>query len=242
MVDLARLRLVLVGFHVYHVVLLEVESRGVEDVGRCEVEVFDRAHAVHLARHGHLRTHAVYGHVAGHRQSVENRNLVARDIVESGAGHFADDRNLHVGELYVDRWVVDVSAVDDLFGDGLGQFAAGLALAFDLADHGHFEHAVLVDGAHLERLRVCCAGDVGSRERIVGGRRVERHCQFGVLAVDDDRQPVERLDADLSVFGDLFRCEGLGVLQIPYALLCGARNEQYAEDRCPDEKAELLHF
>lgn len=55
-------------------------------------------------------------------------------------------------------------------------------------------------------------------------------------------QPVERLDADLSVFGDLFGCEGLGVLQIPYALLCGARNEQYAEDRCPDEKAELLHF
>ena len=240
--DFARLRLVLVGFHVYHVVLLEVENRGVEDVGRREVEVFDRAHAVRFARHGHFRAHAVHGHVAGHRQRVEYRDLVARDVVESGTGHLADHRNLHVGELHVDRGVVDVSALDDFFGDGLGQFAAGLALAFDLADHGHVEHPFLVDGAHLERLRACCAGDVGSRERVVGGCRVERHCQFGVLAVDDDRQPVERLDADLSVFGDLFGCEGLGVLQIPYALLCGARNEQYAEDRCPDEKAELLHF
>ena len=157
-------------------------------------------------------------------------------------GHLADDRNLHVGELYVYRRVVDIPALDDLVGYGLRQFAPGFALALDLSDHGHFEHAVLVVGAHLERLRVCRAGDVGSRERIVGGRRVERHCQFGVLAVDDDRQPVERLDADLSVFGDLFGCEGLGVLQVPYTLLCGARNEQYAEDRCPDEKAELLHF
>ena len=52
---------------------------------------------------------------------------------------------------------------------------------------------------------------------------------------------VERLDADLSVFGDLFGREGLGVLQIPDAFLCGARNEQNAENRCPDEKAELLH-
>ena len=77
---------------------------------------------------------------------------------------------------------------------------------------------------------------------ICNHRHIEGQCQFGVLAVDDDRQPVERLDADLSVFGDLFGCEGLGVLQVPYTLLCGARNEQYAEDRCPDEKAELLHF
>ena len=167
--------------------------------------------------------------------------LVYDQLTAARAGDFADDRNLHVGELHVDRGVVDIAALLDLFGDGLGQLAAGLSRAFDLADHGHVEHPFLVDGAHLERLRACCAGDVGSRERVVGGCRVERHCQFGVLAVDDDRQPVERLDADLSVFGDLFGREGLGVLQIPDAFLCGARNEQNAEDRCPDEKAELLH-
>ena len=173
-------------------------------------------------------------------RASKNRNLVARDIrIRVATSPMTEifmsaNCTLTVGSLMYPPSMI--------FSAMVGQFAAGLALAFDLADHGHFEHAVLVDGAHLERLRVCRAGDVGSRERIVGGRRVERHCQFGVLAVDDDRQPVERLDADLSVFGDLFRCEGLGVLQIPYALLCGARNEQYAEDRCPDEKAELLHF
>ena len=68
------------------------------------------------------------------------------------AGDFADDRNLHVGELHVDRRVVDIPALDDLVGDGLCQFAAGLSLAVDLPDHGHVEHAVLVHRADLQRL------------------------------------------------------------------------------------------
>ena len=239
--DLTRLRLVFIGFYIDHVVLLEVEGRGVEDVGRREVEVFDRAHAVHFTRHGHVGTHSVYGHVAGHCQRIEDRDLIARNIVISGTRHLADDRNFHVGELYVDRGVVDISALDDLVGDGLRQFAAGLALAFDFADHGYFEHAVFIDGAHLKRLRSGCAGYVRSRERVVGRSCVEWHGQLGVLAVDDNRQPVEGLDADLAVFGDLFGRERLGVLDIPYTFLCRARNEQYAEDRCPDKKAELLH-
>ena len=46
-------------------------------------------------------------------------------------GDFADDRNLHVGELHVDRRVVDIPALDDLVGDGLhllgvGGIASGL--------------------------------------------------------------------------------------------------------------------
>ena len=136
--------------------------------------------------------------------------------------HLADYRNLHVRELHVYRRVVDIPALDDLVGYGLRQFAPGFALALDLSDHGHFELSVFIHRADLQRL-VGGASVIGrSGQGAQRRRRVERHGQFGVLAVDDDRQPVEGLDAYLAVFCDLFGRERLGILQVPCTLLRGA--------------------
>ena len=108
--------------------------------------------------------------------------------------------------------------------------AAGFSLAVDLPDHGHVEHAVLVHRADLQRLvgRRTVRGD--SRHGTQRGRRVERHGQFGVFAVDHDRQPVEGLDPYLAAFGDLFGRKRVRVLQVPGTFLRGAGRDQQGQD------------
>ena len=160
--DLGRLGLVLVGLDVYDVVLLEVEGRGAEDIFRGEIEYLDGPFAVCLAGNDDFVAHAVNGHVAGHGQCVEDRDPVAVDLEAAGMGDLSDDGELHVGELYVYRGVVDVAALDDLVGNQPGEFVAGEALALDGPDDGHQDASVLIDGSGLERLDIRKrAGSVG---------------------------------------------------------------------------------
>ena len=80
---------------------------------------------------------------------VQQGDAVVGDVVLSGTGDLSDDRDFHVGELYIDRRVADVSAFPDFVRDFPGQFTTGLALALNGADDRHIEVAVFIDGPDL---------------------------------------------------------------------------------------------
>lgn len=238
--DFSGLCLVLVGFDVYDVVLLEVEGRGVEDLLRGEVEDFEGSHAVGFAGHDDFVADAVDGHVAGQGESVEDGDLVPVDFENTGSGDLADDGDLQVCKADVDRGVVDVASVDDFAGDPVGEFGAGESFAVDGSDDGHADASVFIDGVYLERLvSGCCGG--GSGERAERRRGVERHGEFGVLAVDDDRQPVEGFYAYLSVLRDLFGGLGCYVLQIPDSFLRSAGGHQQPQKENSGQAMESIH-
>lgn len=62
--------------------------------------------------------------------------------------------------------------------------------------------------------------------------------QFGVLAVDGHREPVERFDADLVVLFDGGRNVGLYLLDVGRAFVGGARCQQQCAEY---ENPEMFH-
>ena len=91
---------------------------------------------------------------------------------------------------------------------------------------GQVEHAVLVDGEHLQG-GVVAGGDSrsvdgGAGQRIVRGRGVERCRQLGTLTVHDQCDAVQRLEPDLIGVGypvDGLRVEILKV-EHPFSASC----------------------
>jgi hypothetical protein len=197
-----------------------------------------RPHAVLFADQRHVLALAVDRQVAGHGQGVEERDAVFGDGELSGAGDLAQDGEFHVGELDDDDRVVHHPVFADRVFDLFGKLVARESVAIDLADDRQLDFALFVDG---EDLQVSVRGTrIGgeSVERVVGGCRVERGCQFGVLAVDGHREPVERFDADLVVLFDGGRNVGLYLLDVGRAFVGGARCQQQCAEY---ENPEMFH-
>ena len=156
----------------------------------------------------------------------------------SGAGDLAQDGEFHVGELDDDDRVVHHPVFADRVFDLFGKLVARESVAIDLADDRQLDFALFVDGEDLEvSVRGTRIGGE-SVERVVGGCRVERGCQFGVLAVDGHREPVERFDADLVVLFDGGRNVGLYLLDVGRAFVGGARCQQQCAEY---ENPEMFH-
>mgnify|MGYP000186397740 CR=1 FL=1 len=130
-------------------VLLEIEIGRIVNVLRSQIERCRGADAVFLPDYLDVGAHAVDGQITCQRQGVQQGDAVVGDVVLSGTGDLSDDRDFHVGELYIDRRVADVSAFPDFVRDFLGQFTTGLALALNGADDRHIEVAVFIDGPDL---------------------------------------------------------------------------------------------
>jgi len=152
--------------------------------------------------------------VAGHGQGVEERDAVFGDGELSGAGDLAQDGEFHVGELDDDDRVVHHPVSRIVFSIFLASSLRVSPSQSISPMHRQLDFALFVDGEDLEvSVRGTRIGGE-SVERVVGGCRVERGCQFGVLAVDGHREPVERFDADLVVLFDGGRNVGLYLLDV----------------------------
>ena len=85
------------------------------------------------------------GHVAGHAEGFQQRDVVLVDAVSSGICHFAEHRDGEVHEFDRHDRILDEVLADEFAFDVCGDLLAGHAGHVDTAQHGKVDRAVLTD-------------------------------------------------------------------------------------------------
>lgn len=207
------------GFHIDHVVLLEVEVGGGGDVCLGEVEV------IHLAAAGRVFTHQLYvvaygeqGHVACLGNGFEDGDFLVAYLIGARSVYFAQYAELIIGGAY--RYVGYFFQVGfQQFAEMVFTFAVGHTHHVDHAQDGEIDVAVVIDQVGQQFGISHSHGTAAASFLALSDFAVEGSRCFRVGSTHRDGQFVFRHDAEIVklALGKLVQC--LLVLQVERFLI-----------------------